>query len=173
MIETLTMARDIIFHLYRFQLIMKILSILFKINIFILLFTSSVFSQKGNDTITVIDVKSLMEPYQNKNPDTIAYMLSQYPAVFPGGRDSLNAYVKMYLFRKSIQVAKDKTMILCIFIIEKSGCVSEVEILTPNNQNSELENGVKNALYSSPNWTPASQDGKKLRFKTILPFHFP
>jgi hypothetical protein len=152
---------------------MKILSILFKVNILILLFSSSVFSQKGNDTITVMDVKSFIEPYQNKNPDTIAYMLSEYPAVFPGGRDSLNAYVKMYLFSKSIQVAKNKTMILCTFIIEKSGCVSEVEILAPNNQNSVLENGVKNALYSSPTWNPASQDGKKLRFKIMLPFYFP
>jgi hypothetical protein len=152
---------------------MKILSALFKVNISIILFASSIFSQKGNDTIRIIDVKSFMEPYQNKNPDTIAYMMSEYPAVFPGGRDSLNAYVKMYLFRKSIQVAKSKTMILCTFIIEKSGCVSEVEILAPNNVNLDLENGIKDALYSSPNWTPALQDGKKLRFKFILPFHFP
>lgn len=152
---------------------MKILFILSMVNILIILFASSVFSQKGNDTIRVIDIKSFMEPDQNKNPDTIAYMTSQYPAVFPGGRDSLYSYVKMYLFRKSIQVAKNKTMILCTFIIEKSGCVSEVEILPPNNQNDEIENGVKNALYSSPTWTPASQEGKKIRFKIILPFHFP
>jgi hypothetical protein len=152
---------------------MKILSILFKVNISILLFTSSVFSQKGKDTITVIDVKSLMEPYLNKNPDTIAYMFVQQVAVFPGGRDSLNSYVKIYLFRNSTQVVKNKTMVLCMVTIEKNGCISEVEILAPNNHYLDLENGIKNALYSSPTWIPASQDGKKIRFKTVLPFHFP
>ena len=63
-------------------------------------------------------------------------------------------------------------MVLCMVTVEKNGCISEVEILNPNNYYLNLENGVKNALYSSPTWTPASQDGKKLRFKTILPFHF-
>ena len=152
---------------------MKILSIFSKVIILVIFFTSSVFSQKGNDTITVMDVKSIMEPYLNKNPDTIAYMASQYPAVFPGGRDSLNSYVKMYLFRKSLQTVKSKTMILCMVTIEKNGCISEVEILAPNNHNLYLENGVKAALYSSPTWTPALQDGKKIRFKLILPFNFP
>lgn len=151
--------------------IMKISSIIFKVNILMTLLSNNVFSQR--DTVTIIDVKSFMQPYQNKNPDTIAYMFSEYPAVFPGGRDSLNAYVKMYLFRKSIQFDRNKMMILCTFIVEKSGCISEVEILTPKNRNAELENGVKNALYSSPTWTPALQDGKRLRFKIILPFYFP
>ena len=151
---------------------MKILLILYKVNI-LLLFASSVFSQKGNDTIRVVDIKSFMEPYSNKNSDTLAYMASQYPAVFIGGRDSLNSYVKVYLYRKSIKIVKNKTMVLCMVTIEKSGCVSEVEILAPNTHNLDLENGVRNALYSSPTWTPASQDGKKLRFKIILPFYFP
>lgn len=152
---------------------MKILLILSKVNILVLLFTSSVFSQKGNNTISVIDVKSFMEPYLNKNPDTLAYMASQYPAAFIGGRDSLNSYVKMYVNRKSMQTVKNKTMILCMITIEKNGCVSEVEILAPDTHNLNLENGVKNALYSSPTWTPALQDGKKLRFKIIFPFYFP
>ena len=144
-----------------------------KVNILILLLTSNVFSQKGNDTITIVDVKSLMEPYLNKNPDTIAYMFVQEVAVFPGGRDSLNSYVKAYLFRNSRQVVKNKMMVLCMVTIEKNGCVSEVEILNPNNYYLDLGNSIKNALYSSPVWAPASQDGKKLRYKTILPFHFP
>ena len=93
---------------------MKILFILLKVNILILLLTSNVFSQKGNDTIQIIDVKSIMEPYLNKNPDTIAYMFVQQVAVFPGGNDSLNSYVKMYLFKKYLQVVKNKTMVLCI-----------------------------------------------------------
>jgi hypothetical protein len=152
---------------------MKISSIIFKVNILILLFTSNAFSQKGGDTVTIVDVKSLMEPYQNKSPDTIAYMMSEYPATFSGGIDSLNSYVKRYLFRKSIKNIKNKMMVLCTFIIEKSGCINEVEILTPNDQNLNIENGIKNALYSSPAWIPATQDGKKLRFKIILPFRFP
>ena len=152
---------------------MKILFLLFKVNILVLLLTSNLFSQKGNDTIQIIDVKSFMEPYLNKNPDTIAYVFVQQVAVFSGGRDSLNSYVKMYLFRNSMQVVKNKTMVLCMVTIEKNGCISEVEILNPNNYYLDLENGIKNALHSSPTWTPASQDGKKLRFKTILPFHFP
>ena len=57
--------------------------------------------------------------------------------------------------------------------IEKNGCVSEVEILIPNSYNLDLENGIKKALYLSPTWTPALQDGKKIRFKLILPFNFP
>ena len=152
---------------------MKILSIFSKVIILVIFFISSVFSQKGNDTVRVIDVKSFMEPYQNKNPDTIAYMFSQHLAVFPGGRDSLNSYVKAYLFRNSMQVVKNKTMILCMVTIEKNGCVSEVEVLTPNSYNLDLENGIKKALYLSPTWTPALQDGKKIRFKLILPFNFP
>ena len=152
---------------------MKILFLLFKVNILILLLTSNIFSQKGRDTIQVIDVKSLMEPYLNKNPDTIAYMFVQQVAVFPDGRDALYSYVKTYLSKNLVQVVKNKTMILCMVTIEKNGCISEVEILAPNNYYLDLENGIKNALYSSPAWTSASQDGKKLRYKTILPFHFP
>ena len=152
---------------------MKILFLLFKVNILILLLTSNIFSQKGRDTIQIIDVKSLMEPYLNKNPDTIAYMFVQQVAVFPDGRDALCSYVKTYLSKNLVQVVKNKTMILCMVTIEKNGCISEVEILAPNNYYLDLENGIKNALYSSPAWTSASQDGKKLRYKTILPFHFP
>jgi hypothetical protein len=144
-----------------------------RVIILIILITNSIFSQKGNDTITVIDVKSLMEPHQNKNPDTIAYMFVEQVAEFPGGRDSLNSYVKTYLFSNSRQIVKNKKMVLCIVTIEKNGCISEVEILAPNIHYLDLENAIKNALYSSPAWTPALQEGKKLRFKTFLPFHFP
>ena len=152
---------------------MKTLFLLFKVNILVLLLTSNIFSQKGKDTIQIIDVKSFMEPYLNKNPDTIAYMFVQKVAVFPGGRDALYSYVRTYLSKNLVQVVKNRTMILCMVTIEKNGCVSEVEILAPNNYYLDLENGIKDALYSSPAWTPASQDGKKLRYKTILPFHFP
>lgn len=150
--------------------IMKISFVLFKATILVIFFSNSVFSQSG-DTVTVIDIKSIMEPYQNKNPDTIAYMFTEYPAAFIGGKDSLDSYIKRILFRNSRQFIKNKTKILCWVIIEKNGCISEVEMITHNSP--ELEDGIKYALYSSPRWIPATQDGKKLRYKTILPFNFP
>ena len=137
----------------------------------VFLLTNSVFSQR-NDTITIIDTKSIMEPFLNKNPDTIAYMFSEKAATFLGGRDSLNAYVKRFLQRKLIKIDKNKTMILTCIFIEKDGCVSEVQWLTRSN-NPELDEGVINALLLSPRWSPATQDGKKVRFKMFLPFNFP
>jgi len=150
--------------------IMKILFVLFMVTILAIFFTNSAFSQRG-DTITVIDVKSIMESYQNKNPDTIAYMFTEHPAVFIGGKDSLDSYIKRVSLRNVTKFVKNKTKILCWVIIEKNGCISEVEMITHNNP--ELENSIKNTLYSSPRWIPATQDGRKLRYKTILAFNFP
>ncbi|MEA5458448.1 hypothetical protein VB796_05330 [Arcicella sp. LKC2W] len=137
----------------------------------VLLLTNCVFSQR-NDTITIIDAKSIMEPFLNKNPDTIAYMFSEKAATFLGGRDSLNAYVKRFLQRKSIKIDKNKTMILTCIFIEKDGCVSEVQLLTHSN-NPALDEGLINAILLSPRWSSATQDDKKVRFKMFLPFNFP
>lgn len=137
----------------------------------VLLLTNCVFSQR-NDTITIIDTQSIMEPFLNKNPDTIAYMFSEKAAIFLGGKDSLNAYVKRFLQRKLIKIDKNKTMILTCIFIEKDGCVSEVQLLTHSN-NPALDEGLINAILLSPRWSPATQDGKKVRFKMFLPFNFP
>ena len=151
---------------------MKNIFIFLKFCFITLIFTNNVLSQKG-DTIRVIDTKSFMESFKNINPDTLVYMASQYPATFHGGMDSLNKYVRQYVFRNFVGTIKKDVMILCSVIIEKNGCISEVQILSSNNADKNLENYVKNALYASPEWSPALQDGKKLRFKRILPFRFP
>ncbi|MEA5259831.1 hypothetical protein VB264_18685 [Arcicella aquatica] len=151
---------------------MKILSAPFKVVSLVLLFTHSIFSQQ-QDTLRIIDVKSFMEPFFNRNSDTIVYMATEHPAVFPGGKDSLNAFVKRHLIKVSIPFSKNNGMVLCWVIIEKNGCVSEVEIITRYSHNSALEDGIKNALYSSPMWTSATQDGKKVRYKTIFTFNIP
>lgn len=145
---------------------------LFNLFFITLLFSNNVLSQKG-DTIRIIDTKSIMESLKVVNPDTLVYMASQYPAVFHGGMDSLNRYVKQHVFRHLVGSISKDVMILCSVIIEKNGCISAVQILPNNNTDKHLENCVINALYASPEWSPASQDGKKLRFKRMLAFRFP
>lgn len=151
---------------------MKAIFALFKVILLVFFSTNSIFSQKG-DTVTVIDFKSFMEPYLNKDPDTIAYIFTQKPAAFPGGRDSLDKFIKRYLLRESTQFPKNKVKILSWVTIEKNGCTSNVEIIVHNDITSDLENGITKALYSSPMWSPATQDGKRLRYKTIIVFNSP
>ncbi len=151
---------------------MKNTLILFNLCFITLLFSNNVLSQKG-DTIRIIDIKSFMESLKDVNPDTLVYMASQYPATFHGGMDSLNRYVKQHVFKHFVGSVSKDVLILCSVIIEKNGCISAIQILPSNNADKSLESSVINALYASPEWFPASQDGKKLRFKRILAFRFP
>ncbi len=79
----------------------------------------------------------------------------------------------MMRLRYPEQAAKDKIqgMVTLSFIIESDGAVEEVEPIGKPNE--DLYNEAKRVVLSSSGmWTPAVQDGKKVRVKYLLPVIF-
>ncbi len=60
--------------------------------------------------------------------------------------------------------------VIATFVVEKDGSVGSVEILRSPNKLLSAE--TKRILQSSPKWTPAAQNGEKVRLKYTIPIDF-
>ncbi len=108
-----------------------------------------------------------------QSEDTPYLMVDDMPT-FEGSSNlaDFRDWVMMRL-RYPEQAAKDKIqgMVTLSFVIESNGAVEEVEPIGKPNE--DLYNEAKRVVLSSSGmWTPAEQDGKKVRVKYLLPVIF-
>ena len=88
---------------------------------------------------------------------------------FPGGAEAWEEYVHAYL-DKNLPGNHRDGICMVRFIVDTDGKVYGAEALTL--KGSTLATIMMGAVMSSPEWTPATQDGKKVKAFVILPMQF-
>ena len=100
--------------------------------------------------------------------DTLIYNRSglDIEPQFPGGVEKYLEFFHTNFKMPEGEVLKDK--IAVIFIIEKDGSLSKIDVLRP--KNTTIANEVKRVLKKAPKWNPGQQNGKFVRVLYSLPF---
>ncbi len=96
------------------------------------------------------------------------FVVVEEQAEFPGGLDSMYAYIHKNL--KYPELAKEKGIegrVFVSFIIEKDGSISNVKIL--RGIGGGCDEAVVEMVKNMPKWQPAKQRGKEVRCQFNLP----
>jgi protein TonB len=103
--------------------------------------------------------------------DDEVFVVVEEQAEFPGGLDSMYAYIVKNL--KYPELAKEKGIegrVFISFIIEKDGSISNVKIL--RGIGGGCEEAAVEMIKNMPKWKPAKQRGKPVRCQFNLPIKF-
>lgn len=103
--------------------------------------------------------------------DDEVFVVVEEQAEFPGGLDSMYAYIVKNL--KYPELAKEKGIegrVFVSFIIEKDGSISNVKIL--RGIGGGCEEAAVEMIKNMPKWKPGKQRGKPVRFQFTLPIKF-
>lgn len=99
------------------------------------------------------------------------FVVVEEQAEFPGGLDSMYAYIHKNL--KYPEAAKEKGIegrVFVSFIIEKDGSISN--ILVKRAIGGGCEEAAVEMIKNMPKWKPGKQRGKPVRFQFTLPIKF-
>lgn len=103
--------------------------------------------------------------------DEPVFVVVEEQAEFPGGLDSMYAYIQKNL--KYPELAKEKGIegrVFVQFVIEKDGSISNVKIL--RGIGGGCEEAAVEMIKNMPKWKPGKQRGKPVRFQFVLPIKF-
>ena len=103
------------------------------------------------------------DEYNNKVYDYVEQMPS-----FPGGQAALMSYLN-----KNIKYPKDagaSGRVLCSFIVERDGTITNVRVSRGIEQS--LDKEAIRVLETMPKWNPGKQNGKFVRVKYSVPVIF-
>lgn len=103
--------------------------------------------------------------------DDEVFVIVEEQAEFPGGLDSMYAYIVKNL--KYPEAAKEKGIegrVFVNFIIEKDGSISNVKIL--RGIGGGCDEAVVEMIKNMPKWKPGKQKGKPVRLQFNLPINF-
>jgi len=91
--------------------------------------------------------------------------------VFPGGEKQLIEFLKNTVqYPVKAQEAGIQGRVICQFVIEKDGSISEVELV--KSVDPLLDAEAIRVIGLMPKWTPAIQRGKEVRMKYTMPINF-
>lgn len=84
------------------------------------------------------------------------------PAHFNGGEKALRRF-ESWLIQNPAKNAADSTnhSILCRFIIERDGSISNIELITHNDK--QFEDEAYKIIRAMPKWVPAQKEGRAVR----------
>jgi TonB family protein len=103
--------------------------------------------------------------------DSIIYTTVETFPTFPGGRDSLNAYIKLNAIYPEIYRRYDyKERLFVNFVIEKDGSVSNARLIQGGFK--EFEKTVLTLVENMPRWNPGLQNGEPQRVYFTLSVEF-
>jgi protein TonB len=103
--------------------------------------------------------------------DTTIYTTVEVQPSFPGGIDSLKAYViRNAIYPEIYRKYKYEGRVFVSFVVEKDGSISNVKLIQGGFAKFEKE---ALALVSTmPRWNPGTQDGEPVRVYFTLPIKF-
>lgn len=105
-----------------------------------------------------------------KKPEDKTAKQQIMPTFQGGGISNFRSWLLSYIHDDLIKCRKEtNSAVTAMFVVGKSGKVICVEIVKENN--SRAAKVVKNAIYRSPKWKPAIQNGKPVNVKYVIPVH--
>ena len=132
---------------------------------------------KGNDTklvypqIAIVEmdeqVKEIMpvaiiEPERKINKDIIFRNVQVMPT-FPGGEDSLSAFVKRNLNYRLLELNNCDGLVAVNFVVNEEGVISSFQVDKNRNLGGRCDEEVVRMIQSMPLWIPGSQDGQNVK----------
>lgn len=98
---------------------------------------------------------------------------SDIPAMFPGGKDSLNAFIKKHVQYPEPERRLSKEGEVHIkFLVEKDGTLSDIQIVKVVVGAPGFTKETMQLMRAMPKWTPAKTKGKIVRVYYTLPVKF-
>jgi TonB family protein len=98
---------------------------------------------------------------------------SDIPAMFPGGKDSLNAFIRKHVQYPEPERRLSKEGEVHIkFLVEKDGTLSDIQIVKVVSGAPGFTKETMQLMRAMPKWTPAKTKGKIVRVYYTLPVKF-
>lgn len=126
--------------------------------------------QMGDDADT--DIQDLTKKVEEEEiEDPKIYLRVEKKAEFPGGQAELNKYLS-----KAINYPEEASdngisgRVIVSFVVNTNGSIVDVEVL--RKVHPALDKEAMRVVKAMPAWTPASNQGKKVRSKFTLPINF-
>ncbi len=101
---------------------------------------------------------TMMKCY-NEDGEAVAYFPYYTESKFPGGKDSLNAFIKRNI-KKELMADSIVKMLYVSFRVNKDGSLSQLNV--KNSQNQVLILEAQRLVSTMPKWIPATEDGEKV-----------
>ena len=103
--------------------------------------------------------------------DDAVFVVAEEQAEFPGGLDSMYAYIqKNLVYPEKAKAEGIEGRVFVTFTIEKDGSISN--ILIKRAIGGGCEEAVVEMIKNMPKWKPGKQKGKPVRFQYVLPIKF-
>jgi TonB family protein len=98
---------------------------------------------------------------------------SDVPAMFPGGNDSLNAFIRKHVqFPEPERRLSKEGEVHIKFLVEKDGTLSDIQIVKVVYGAPGFTKETMQLMRAMPKWTPAKTKGKIVRVYYTLPIRF-
>lgn len=120
-----------------------------------------------------VAVKELQKPEEEDETDTDEglYTVLEIMPSFPGGESGLMDYIyKNLRYPSKAANKKIENCVICTFIIDINGNVTEVEVV--QSADPLLDKEAIRIVRSLPKWKPAKKHGRPIRVKYTLPIVF-
>lgn len=122
-----------------------------------------------------VDIKvqeEISSPPATAQPsDDVVFMVVEKMPQFPGGDSELFNYLSQNIkYPVEAQKAGIQGRVICQFIVEKDGAISNVKVLRSIDPNLDAE--AVRVINAMPNWQPGEQRGKKVSVEYTLPINF-
>lgn len=138
-----------------------------KITLLFILGSSSVFAQVKEEVYPPPPPISELPP----QPKPEIYEFPDVEAQFPGGPDSLSAFVRNTLIYPEVSKDMgDQGKVYVSFVIEVDGSISNVVV--ERGVSAELDREAKRIIRNMPKWITAEVKGKPVRSRYRLPIWF-
>ncbi|MBQ9498723.1 MAG: energy transducer TonB, partial [Bacteroidaceae bacterium] len=103
--------------------------------------------------------------------DNEIYESAEHMPTYPGGVSALMEFIKTNLQYPEDALAEQASGIIQVsFVVEKDGSTKEFEVIDEHHPSLEAE--AVRVLQQMPKWTPATQDGVKVRVEYTVPVKF-
>lgn len=107
---------------------------------------------------------------ETADEDAVFIVVENMPA-FPGGNDALFKFLAENIkYPVAAQKAGIQGRVICQFVVERDGTITEVEVVRPVDEALDAE--AVRIIKAMPVWTPGTQKGKAVRVKYTLPINF-
>lgn len=123
-----------------------------------------------NEGIMVVGYGSSNSDNQSNSSNQVFTMVEKMPG-FPGGQSALISFLsKTIQYPKEAQEKGIQGVVVCSFIVEKDGSLSDVTVI--RGLDPALDKEALRVIGEMPKWTPGTQRGQAVRVKYTVPLTF-